>query len=85
MAIRQMALSNRTFGTLKVTRDTAFWDRDLTGFGVRVNPTGGKVYAAQARQPKRPEEPKDRSKLMRAISSAMLERTITRNYNPKCL
>ena len=32
-----------------------FWDRDLTGFGVRVYPTGGKVYIAQARGPDGPK------------------------------
>ena len=29
-----------------------FWDRKLMGFGVRVYPTGGKVYVAQARGPR---------------------------------
>ena len=49
MAVQQKTLSNRTVAALKVARDTVFWDRDLTGFGVRVYPTGGKVYIAQAR------------------------------------
>ena len=31
-----------------------FWDRELTGFGVRVYPTGTKVYVAQARGPEGP-------------------------------
>ena len=35
---------------LSVERDTVFWDRNLTGFGVRVYPSGGKVYIAQARE-----------------------------------
>ena len=35
---------------LEVDRDTVFWDRDLTGFGIRVYPSGGKVYVAQARE-----------------------------------
>ncbi len=39
-------------GRLKVEKDTVFWDRELTGFGVRVYPTGAKVYVAQARGPK---------------------------------
>ena len=30
-------------------RDTVFWDRDLPGFGVRVYPSGTKVYVVQAR------------------------------------
>ena len=36
MAVQQKTLSNRTVAALKVARDTVFWDRDLTGFGVRV-------------------------------------------------
>ncbi len=44
-------LSNRAVAKLTVEKDTVFWDRDLTGFGVRVYPTGGKVYVAQARGP----------------------------------
>ena len=51
MALQQRTLSNRTVAALRVTRDTVFWDRDTTGFGVRVYPSGGKVYVAQARGP----------------------------------
>ena len=47
-------LSNRLVGKLAVEKDTVFWDRDLTGFGVRVYPTGSKVYVAQARGPEGP-------------------------------
>ena len=47
-------LSNRAIAKLKVEKDTVFWDRDLTGFGVRVYPTGSKVYIAQARGPEGP-------------------------------
>ncbi len=50
MAVRQKSLSNRTVAALKVERDTVFWDRFLPGFGVRVYPSGGKVYIAQARE-----------------------------------
>ena len=50
MADRHESLSNRTVAALRVERDTVFWDRDLTGFGVRVYPSGGKVYIAQARE-----------------------------------
>ena len=46
---RHRTLSSRTVGRLKVERDTVFWDRELTGFGVRVYPSGSKVYVAQAR------------------------------------
>ena len=55
MAVQQKTLSNRTVAALKVARDTVFWDRDLTGFGVRVYPSGGKVYIAQARGPGGPK------------------------------
>ena len=47
-------LSNRMVGKLEVRKDTVFWDRELTGFGVRVYPTGSKVYIAQARGPEGP-------------------------------
>ena len=50
MAVQKKTLSNRTVATLEVDRDTVFWDRDLTGFGIRVYPSGGKVYVAQARE-----------------------------------
>ena len=48
-------LSNRAVGKLEVEKDTVFWDRELTGFGVRVYPTGSKVYIAQARGPEGPK------------------------------
>ena len=48
-------LSNRAVGKLKVEKDTVFWDGELTGFGVRVYPTGSKVYIAQARGPEGPK------------------------------
>ena len=52
MAVLQYrTLSNRTLAALRVERDMVFWDRELTGFGVRIHPTGGKVYVAQARGP----------------------------------
>ena len=36
MAVLQYkTLSNRTVAALSVERDTVFWDRDLSGFGVR--------------------------------------------------
>ena len=52
---RHRTLSSRTVGRLKVERDTVFWDRELRGFGVRVYPSGGKVYVAQARGPEGPK------------------------------
>ncbi|MCY4381660.1 MAG: site-specific integrase [Nitrospinae bacterium] len=45
-------LSSRMVGKMKVSKDTVFWDRGLPGFGVRVYPSGSKVYVAQARGPK---------------------------------
>ena len=58
MAVLQTRkLSNRTVAALSVERDTVFWDRELTGFGVRVHPTGGKVFIAQARGPDGPDNP----------------------------
>ena len=58
MAVLQSRkLSNRTVAALAVERDTVFWDRELTGFGVRVYPTGGKVFVAQARGPDGPDNP----------------------------
>ena len=48
-------LSNRAVGKLEVEKDTVFWDKELTGFGVRVYPTGSKVYVAQARGPEGPK------------------------------
>ena len=27
-------------------KDAIFWDRELAGFGIRIYPTGGKVYVA---------------------------------------
>ena len=53
--LQYRTLSNRTVEKLKVEKDTVLWDRDLTGFGVRVYPTGGKVYIAQARGPGGPK------------------------------
>ena len=46
----ELSISKRTVDALAVeTRDAVFWDRDLPGFGVRVYPSGRKVYVAQAR------------------------------------
>ena len=53
--LQHRTLSNRTVEKLTVKKDTVFWDRDLTGFGVRVYPSGGKVYVAQARGPSGPK------------------------------
>ena len=42
-------ISRRTVEALKVEKDTVFWDSELPGFGVRVHPSGRKVYIAQTR------------------------------------
>ena len=43
-------ISNRTVETLGTgTRDAVFWDGELLGFGVRVYPSGAKVYVVQTR------------------------------------
>ena len=51
MAERQyLTLSKRIIDRLAVDdKDTVFWDRDLPGFGIRVYPSGAKVYVVQTR------------------------------------
>ena len=45
-------ISKRTVDALTVeSGDAVFWDRELTGFGVRVYATGRKVYVVQTRGP----------------------------------
>ena len=51
----EKSLSNRTVNALVSDKDTVYWDRRLMGFGVRVYPTGAKVYVAQARGPDGPK------------------------------
>ena len=52
---RLWSISNRMVAALEVERDTVFWDRELSGFGVRAYPGGGKVYVAQAWGPEGPK------------------------------
>ena len=52
---RQLLTKRNVEALPAADRETVYWDRDLTGFGVRVYPTGGKVYVAQARGPDGPK------------------------------
>ena len=42
-------ISKRTVEALSAEKDTVFWDSELSGFGVRVYPTGSKHYVVQTR------------------------------------
>lgn len=45
-------LTKRVVDALRAEgKDAVFWDRELAGFGVRVYPTGRKVYVVQSRGP----------------------------------
>ena len=47
--LKRTTISRRTVAALKAEKDTVFWDSELLGFGVRVYPTGRKVYVVQTR------------------------------------
>ena len=49
------SISRRSVAALAVEKDTVFWDRELSGFGVRVYPSGSKVYIVQSRGPDGPK------------------------------
>ena len=51
----QGTITEHTVAALPAGKDTVVWDRALTGFGVRVYPSGAKVYVVQARGPARHE------------------------------
>ncbi|MCY4551012.1 MAG: hypothetical protein OXC28_21875 [Defluviicoccus sp.] len=43
--LRDRRISRRTVDGLSVEeKDAVFWNRELPGFGVRVYPSGSKVY-----------------------------------------
>ena len=47
--LQHTSISRRTVEALIVEKDTVFWDRQLPGFGVRVYPSGSKMYVVQTR------------------------------------
>lgn len=47
--LRRTTVSRSTVEKLKADKDTVFWDSELLGFGVRVYPTGRRVYVVQTR------------------------------------
>ena len=53
--LQYRSISRRTVDALSVEKDTVFWDRELAGFGVRVYPSGSKVYVVQTRGPGGPK------------------------------
>ena len=53
--LKYRSISGRTVDALGVEKDTVFWDRELPGFGVRVYPSGSKVYIVQTRGPEGPK------------------------------
>ena len=49
----ELTISKRTVDGLAVEgKDAVFWDRELAGFGVRVYPSGRKIYVVQSRGPR---------------------------------
>ena len=53
--LRNRSISKRTVEALSAEKDTVYWDNELKGFGVRVYPSGAKVYVVQSRGPGGPK------------------------------
>ena len=47
--LQHRSISKRTVEALSAEKDMVCWDSELPGFGVRVYPSGSKVYIAQTR------------------------------------
>ena len=54
MKLEKTRISKRTVESLRVEKDTVFWDSELAGFGVRAYPSRSRYYVVQARQRGRP-------------------------------
>ncbi len=54
--LQYRSLSNRTVGGLPAEDwDVIYWDRELKGFGVRVYPSGARVYLVHLVQSRGPD------------------------------
>ena len=52
----ELRITKRTVEALTISeKDTVAWDRDLAGFGIRVQPSGRKTYVVQSGGPSGPK------------------------------